>query len=143
MIDPFVLLTPVLVLAVMALLRFIGCDKLFDVHEVTSTPQQTIVVSFVNRTPPGNADDPLVGVYQDPASMGALNFLTSGGGWFWQQPGGGGIYVGPTGDSGSAHTGTFSFANTPPNGRILLGSGSLPTPRQTEPLQSRMALTRH
>jgi Chitobiase/beta-hexosaminidase C-terminal domain len=34
MIDPFVVLTPVLVLAVMALVRFIGCDKVFDVPPI-------------------------------------------------------------------------------------------------------------
>src|SRR5712692_8939666 len=40
-IDPFVLLAPVLVLAVVALLRFIGCDKVFGLEPVkvtTATP---------------------------------------------------------------------------------------------------------
>src|SRR6266849_7526159 len=40
-IDPFVLLAPVLLLAVVALLRFIGCDKVFGLEPVkvtTATP---------------------------------------------------------------------------------------------------------
>jgi hypothetical protein len=34
MIDPFVLLTPVLILAVMALLRFVGCDVVFGIDPI-------------------------------------------------------------------------------------------------------------
>jgi hypothetical protein len=38
MIDPFVLLTPILVLGVIALLKFIGCDVLFGIQAIPPTP---------------------------------------------------------------------------------------------------------
>jgi hypothetical protein len=60
MIDPFVLLTPVLILAVMALLRFIGCEIVFDIPpvvEVTFDPPpgsyfnpQKVTVSAIGDT---------------------------------------------------------------------------------------------
>jgi hypothetical protein len=34
MTDPYLLLTPVLALAVLALARFVGCDLVFDLEEV-------------------------------------------------------------------------------------------------------------
>ncbi len=40
MIDPFVLLTPVLLLAVIALLRFVGCHEVFGLDEIV--PQITV-----------------------------------------------------------------------------------------------------
>jgi hypothetical protein len=44
-IDPFVLLAPILLLAVIALLRFVGCDILFRIDQVpTDTPT---IMSFV------------------------------------------------------------------------------------------------
>jgi len=41
MIDPFVLLTPILLLAVMALLRFVGCDWVLGLHHFIQPPQFT------------------------------------------------------------------------------------------------------
>lgn len=38
MIDPYVILTPVLLLAVIALLRFVGCDKLFGIDTIKVSP---------------------------------------------------------------------------------------------------------
>jgi hypothetical protein len=38
MIDPFVYLTPIPLLAVLALLRFVGCDMLFGINPVTRGP---------------------------------------------------------------------------------------------------------
>jgi hypothetical protein len=71
-----------------------------------------VIVHLDNRTPPGNADDPLNGVFQN------LDF--GSGKWFWHGPAAGNsIYIGPPGDNGP-HTGSFSFVNTPPTGRRLL-----------------------
>jgi hypothetical protein len=71
-----------------------------------------VIVHLDNRTPPGNADDPFNGVFQN------LDF--GAGKWFWQgAAAGNSIYIGPTGDNGP-HTGNFSFVNTPPTGRRLL-----------------------
>lgn len=38
MIDPFVLLAPVLLLGVVALLRFVGCNPVFGIHETRPSP---------------------------------------------------------------------------------------------------------
>jgi len=38
MLDPFLILTPLLLLAIVALLGFVGCDKLFDVNPITQLP---------------------------------------------------------------------------------------------------------
>jgi hypothetical protein len=215
MIDPFVLLAPVLLLGVIALLRFVGCNYVLGLHDTTlaphtpvlkpplsppfatqgdpnfttltvtgvgfvpptdphnpndpdasrvqwngndlptaffsdmmlaatitpdliatagqaqitvftpnATPDPTsnavpftidssaVIVHLENRTPPGNADDPLNGVFQN------LDFAS--GTWFWKGAGGGNsIFLGPAFDAGP-HTGSFSFANTPPTGRRLL-----------------------
>jgi hypothetical protein len=45
-IDPFVLLTPVLLLGVMALLRFVGCNQIFGLDDVTGFPSQPVVMSI-------------------------------------------------------------------------------------------------
>ena len=42
MMDPFLLLTPILVLAVIALVRFIGCDMFFGVHPIVILPALSI-----------------------------------------------------------------------------------------------------
>src|SRR5271165_3756943 len=39
MIDWFVILTPILLLAVVALLAFVGCDQLLGLNPVTESPQ--------------------------------------------------------------------------------------------------------
>jgi hypothetical protein len=45
MTDPYLLLTPVLALAVLALARFVGCHWVFDLEEVPPVPDE---VHFVN-----------------------------------------------------------------------------------------------
>jgi hypothetical protein len=201
MIDPFVLLTPILVLAVMALVRFVGCfvkptpaapnltsatpaddqsillqwegDSYFkgynikraathggpykkvgtasqgatsfpdtglsnttqyfyvvsgqidtsfpglpwdpnesgDSNELSAFP--TVTVTFNN---PGNADDPLTGVYNNELDFGAPGAQP----WYWKAAGNNtAIYLGPPGAAGTV-TGTFGFANTTPLGRRLV-----------------------
>ncbi len=59
MTDPFVLLTPALVLAVMALLRFIGCNAVLGLHDTTLAPSRPIIdrinPSFATQGSPGFA----------------------------------------------------------------------------------------
>jgi len=105
-IDPFVLLAPVLLLAVIALLRFVGC---LTKPSLSANP---IDVTFDNPPPPGNPMDPLKVPYKN------LDFGVDQ--WFWQ---------GPTGLEGansiSINTGNaspasrqFSFTNNAK--RVLL-----------------------
>lgn len=71
-----------------------------------------VIVHLDNRTPPGNPNDPLNGVFQN------LDF--GSGKWFWTAAGAGNsIFLGPAFNAGP-HTGSFSFVNTPPTGRRLL-----------------------
>jgi hypothetical protein len=199
MIDLFVVLTPILILAVMALVRFVGCftaptppgpsligatpadqqsillewegDSLFVGYnvkrgathggpytEIGTTPAATtsytdsglsntaenfyvvsgqvdgdwifddpnesknsnelaaaaaVIVTFNN---PGNADDPLNGVYGNELDFGAPGAQP----WYWKGAGNNtAIYVGPPGASGTV-TATFGFANTTPLGRRLV-----------------------
>jgi hypothetical protein len=46
MIDPFVLLTPLLVLGVMALLRFVGCNAIYGIQDVAEAPNQPLITSI-------------------------------------------------------------------------------------------------
>jgi hypothetical protein len=100
MIDPFVLLAPVLLLGVVALLGFISC------FIKPSRPESDVIVTFDSPPPPGTGvpNSPLNGLYKQ------IDFKTTG--WLWQ---------GPTGlegansisfDSGSASPASrqFSFA---------------------------------
>lgn len=199
MIDPFVVLTPILILAVMALVRFVGCltmptppgpnltsatpvdaqsvllewegDSFFVGYNVKrgathggpytkigTTPAGTtsytdsglsnatenfyvvsgqvdgdwifddpdesknsnelaaapaVIVTFNN---PGNADDPLSGVYDNELDFGAPGAQP----WYWKAAGNNtAIYGGPPGASGTV-TATFGFANTTPLGRRLV-----------------------
>src|SRR5713101_2782524 len=73
MIDPFVLLAPVLLLAVIALLRFVGCDGVFGIGLVTA---QTETPTF----------DPLPGTFSaaqtvtlQDATQGATIYYTTDG----------------------------------------------------------------
>ncbi len=50
MIDPFVLLTPVLLLAVIALLRFVGCNEVFGIDE-TVLAEPVDFDAFSNSSP--------------------------------------------------------------------------------------------
>ena len=58
MFDPFLLLTPLLVLAVLALVRFIGCDKLFEIDELPSRPirRRRPRIEGAGRQPSGDLD---------------------------------------------------------------------------------------
>lgn len=76
MIDPFVLLTPVLLLAVLALLGFVGCDKIFQINPV-SVPS-TVDFKFDILSPPvtpTGAGTPLDGVYTN-GPPNSLDFST-------------------------------------------------------------------
>ncbi len=72
MTDPFVFLTPVLVLAVIALLRFVGCDALFGVHQV-SAGQPTLAL----QPPPGGYLNPPV-VALVPSETADIYYTTDG-----------------------------------------------------------------
>ena len=203
MVDPFVILAPILVLGVMALVRFVGCLTMptppgpqlisatpVDDHDIllawegvgsaggtftgfnikrstvhggpytkigttpidtttytddtaTNTAVSFYVVSIqvnglwitddpdesansnelaaagavtVTFNNPGNADDPLSGVYDNELDFGAPGAQP----WYWKSPGNNsGIYVGPPGASGTVSA-TFGFANTTPLGRTLV-----------------------
>ncbi len=77
MIDPFLLLTPALLLAVIALLRFVGCNEVFGIDETVLAPQD-ITVSFGKKPPqvPTMMEGPLNGVYE------GLDF--GSGQWTWE-----------------------------------------------------------
>ena len=81
MTDPFVLLTPVLVLVVMALLRFVGCDRVFGINPV---------IGGVNFEPPpgGYFNAQMVTLSVDPPDA-TISYTTSDTG-FPDQP-----YTGP------------------------------------------------
>lgn len=49
MIDPFVIVAPVLLLAVIALLRFIGCNQVFGLDETVLTPPPMTVVQHIGN----------------------------------------------------------------------------------------------
>src|SRR5262245_41146757 len=49
MTDPYLLLTPVLALAVLALARFVGCGWVFRLDEVPDVPDQPGELSFVRK----------------------------------------------------------------------------------------------
>jgi hypothetical protein len=74
MIDPFVLLAPVLLLGVIGLLRFVGCDKVFRIDEVP--PDSTHVVTF-NDKPDG------VTQARDPLTVPYKNLDFGNGTWMW------------------------------------------------------------
>jgi hypothetical protein len=57
MIDPFVILAPVLLLAVVALLRFVGCATLLGIDDVAYAPAQQPVITGINP-PSVTADTP-------------------------------------------------------------------------------------
>ncbi len=48
MIDPFVILAPVLLLAVIALLRFVGCDQVLGLGPIEPPPKITIIPGSIN-----------------------------------------------------------------------------------------------
>jgi hypothetical protein len=50
MTDPYLLLTPLLALAVLALARFVGCDEVFDLEPVEPVPPH---LSFIKEFVPG------------------------------------------------------------------------------------------
>jgi hypothetical protein len=84
MIDPFVFLTPVLILTVMALLRFVGCDVVFGVDPVFlldfNPPPggyfsaQTVTLSCTD----GGADISFTTDGSDPGSSTTQHFTGSG-----------------------------------------------------------------
>jgi hypothetical protein len=107
MIDPFVLLTPVLLLGIFALLRFVGCFIKPD------PPEADVVVTFDSLG--AGMDMPLDGIYQTPNF--ALNFGM--GAWFWKGSGSGNrIFLGPLSNNNPV-IGSFSFVNPPASGRVL------------------------
>jgi len=55
MIDPFVLLAPVLLLAVVALLHFVGCDWVFGLHSTTTITPIAFEQIAQNQSPPNSA----------------------------------------------------------------------------------------
>jgi hypothetical protein len=68
MTDPYLLLTPVLALAVLALARFVGCDRLFGLRRVPDEPdlpdppaEIPFVESFVLGQPRNNVMNPFTG----------------------------------------------------------------------------------
>jgi hypothetical protein len=71
MIDPFVVLTPVLILAVMALLRFVGCDALFGIPAI---PVPVDSVGF-SPLPGGYFNTQPVSLSQDQGAV--ISFTTS------------------------------------------------------------------
>src|ERR1700737_3229536 len=50
MIDPFVILAPILLLAVIALLRFVGCASILGVDDVAYTTTAPRMISFLGNT---------------------------------------------------------------------------------------------
>jgi len=54
MIDPFVLLAPVLLLAVVALLHFVGCDWVFGLHSTTVAVPIAFEQIAQNQSPPNS-----------------------------------------------------------------------------------------
>lgn len=90
----------------------------------TSNPQYftivvEVVVTFDNPSPPGTGmDSPLDGVYMDNISQGRIDFGM--GKWFWKGSGvGNSIFLGPI-SSTNPTSGSFTFANAPPGGRVLV-----------------------
>jgi hypothetical protein len=78
MIDPFVILAPILLLAVVALLQFVGCNWAFGIHETVETPPVKYVqVGSKDAVP----SDPLT-VITDPFGMDVTsgNLLVL---WIW------------------------------------------------------------
>ena len=97
MIDPFVILTPILVLAVIGLLRFVGCDLVFPLN-----PPDPVTVNF-DPPPTLNPRDPLPVPYKN------LNFSNV---WFWLDPAtGGGPANGVALNGPAVPAGDISFAN--------------------------------
>ena len=81
MIDPYVLLTPILMLAVLALVRFVGCDRVFGIIEVPPTvPDPESPPTVLEATPA----DQRVDLTWDYPTGKATNFQI----WYGEQMGG-------------------------------------------------------
>ncbi len=62
MTDPYLLLTPLLALAVLALARFVGCDWFFGLERVPPEPEEVpFIDSFVLGTPRTDPSKPFTG----------------------------------------------------------------------------------
>jgi hypothetical protein len=78
MIDPFVLLAPVLLLAVVALLRFVGCNLVFKLKETQPIPPPIAVVQhFSNRNTNGVTSHAVA----FPSSVADHNTIVVAVGW--------------------------------------------------------------
>ncbi len=76
MVDPFVILAPVLLLAVVALLRFVGCASLLGIDDVAYAPPP---ITVNNPKPTITGFDPPDATAQDPAfelTVNGSNFVT-------------------------------------------------------------------
>ncbi len=95
MVDPYLFLAPVLLLGVVALLRFVGC---FINPSPTSV---TVNVTFENSAT--TAGKVLDGLYK------TLIFSAGSDKWYWKDSGGNSIYIGPASSNTPAFA-SFSFA---------------------------------
>ncbi len=105
MVDPFVILAPVLLLAIVALLRFVGCEKVFPL--VGPDP---VRVTFDNPPPPSPSPSPLDGDYPPPPGDKKLNF--GAGQWEWASQSFNNIFF-ANAPGGMPAGRSFSFANGP------------------------------
>ncbi len=72
MIDPFVLLAPILLLAVVALLQFVGCNAVFGIGETTLFTPTTFEQIVQNQSPNSVGDTALSQTFNNNTTNGDL-----------------------------------------------------------------------
>jgi hypothetical protein len=120
MIDPFVLLTPILLLAVAALLGFLGCDLVFPPGP---GPVRTIAEVAGQRTK-GQFDNATSTSVAFPANVTANNLLVVAG-TVWRDNGGTTITISDT--LGTLYTARTFVSTTDGNYRPFIAWGIAPT----------------